>query len=71
MNLTIIKKIICNIFISEKNFLYFYLLIPTIIIFSKFLAETFILILIVFILLSLFKKKQFNNIFIWDTKYNL
>ena len=71
MNLTIFKKIISNTFIPEKIFLYFYLLIPTIIIFSKFFAETFILILIVFILLNLFKKKQFNNIFIWDPKFNL
>ena len=71
MNLTIFKKIISNTFISEKIFLYSYLLIPTIIIFSKFFAEVFILILIVFILLNLFKKKQFKNIFIWDPKDNL
>jgi hypothetical protein len=60
-----------NIFISEKIFLYFYLLIPSIIMFSKFFAETFILILILFILINLFKKKKFNDIFIWDPKYNL
>ena len=71
MNLTTFKKIISNIFFSKKIFLYFYLFIPTIIMFSKFLAETFILILIVFILLNLFKKKKFKNIFIWDPKYNL
>lgn len=71
MNLTKINKIIKDIFISKKIFLYFYLLIPTIIMFSKFLAETFIVILILFILLNLFKKKQFNNIFIWDPKFNL
>jgi O-antigen ligase len=71
MNLTKINKIIKDIFISEKIFLYFYLLIPTIIMFSKFFAETIIVILILFILLNLFKKKQFNNIFIWDPKNNL
>jgi O-antigen ligase len=71
MNLTKIKKIINNIFIRDKIFLYFYLLIPTIIMFSKFFAEVLILITILFILLNLSKKKQLNNILDWESKYNL
>ena len=58
MNLTKIKKIINNILIRDKIFLYFYLLTPTIIMFSKFFAEVLILITILFILLNLSKKKK-------------
>ena len=74
MNLTKIMKNKNYTFISENFFLYFYLLIPTVIMFSKFFSETLILILILFILFNLFnlfKKKLFNNIFVWDHQHNL
>jgi O-antigen ligase len=60
-----------NIFISERTFLYFYLLIPTTIMFSKFLTETLILITILFTLFNLFKRNEFNKIFFLNTKYEL
>ena len=71
MNLNYTKKIMNNIFITERTFLYLYLLIPTTIIFSKFLAETLVLITILFTLFNLFKRNEFNKIFFLNTKYEL
>jgi O-antigen ligase len=71
MNLIRIKKKLNNFFFSENIFLYFYLLIPTSVIFSKFLAEIFLLIVVLFTLLNLFKKYRWNNIFFWVPKYDL
>ena len=71
MNLKKIKKKINNIFISEKIFFYFYLLIPSIIIFSKFFAETLVLFIVLFTLINLLKKKKFNCTFFSTPKCDL
>jgi|LakMenEpi03Aug12_release.lakeMendotaPanAssembly.Ray.scaffolds.fasta_scaffold217075_1 O-antigen ligase len=59
--MNLIKYKFSDFFYKDNFYLFIYLLIPTSIIFSKFLAEVLIFTLLIYVIFNIFKKKLINS----------